>query len=721
MTAYADLDPVSTAYADLEIGLHPWDAESYAVELRYSPPRSDADIRLVPKGPAFVRFDLDRLRLLTPDTAEYGQLLSRTLFADPAVLTAFKETCVNAQSHNVPLRVRLLISSSAPKLHALRWETLRDPREEYASLLLTGDHVLFSRYLDSLDWRPVHARPQNALRALVVIANPADLGNQPGRWPFKPIDVEGELSRAEAGLAKIAVTTLGSGGSAHLENIIAHLRDGHDILYLVCHGALVRGEPRLWLEDEAGDADVVAGSELVDRLRELPQTPGLVVLASCQSAGMGEEARSDDGGVLAALGPRLADAGVPAVLAMQGNITMRTVAEFMPVFFKELQRDGQIDRAVAVARGAIRERPDNWTPVLFMRLRSGRIWGEPGPGDRPVFEKWDALLMHIHRQRCTPILGSGLVESLLGSSREIARRWADTYRFPMSPHDREDLPQVAQYLTINQDQSYPREELPEYLRRELLRRYQERLPQGIESVPLDELIAAVGKLRREEEALEPHQILARLPFPIYITTNPDPLLEDALADASSGISDGAVKRPQMGLCNWNERIDPLPSVYDREPDYRPDATRPLVYHLFGRLSQPDSLVLTEDDYFDYLISVTSDKERIPGVVRRALANTALLFLGFQLDDWNFRVLFRSILSQGGSTLLKRYVHVAVQIDPQGGHILEPERARRYLEGYFGHAEISIYWGSVEEFVKELQSHWILRYGPDPGRLASPYD
>ena len=95
-----------------------------------------------------------------------------------------------------------------------------------------------------------------------------------------------------------------------------------------------------------------------------------MVLASCQSAGSGADARTDDDGALAALGPRLAEeAGIPAVVAMQGNVFMTTVARFMPTFFAELQRDGQIDRAMAVARGAVRDAPDWWAPTLFMRLR----------------------------------------------------------------------------------------------------------------------------------------------------------------------------------------------------------------------------------------------------------------------------------------------------------------------------------------------------------------
>jgi hypothetical protein len=117
------------------------------------------------------------------------------------------------------------------------------------------------------------------------------------------------------------------------------------------------------------------------------------------------------------------------------------------------------------------------------------------------------------------------------------------------------------------------------------------------------------------------------------------------------------------------------------------------------------VVLTEDDYFDYLIGVTSNKDLIPSVVRRALADTALLFLGFQMDDWNFRVLFRSLMSQEGRGRRNRYAHVAVQIDPEEGRTLAPERARRYLETYFQGADISIYWGSAEDFIRELQRRW----------------
>jgi hypothetical protein len=58
----------------------------------------------------------------------------------------------------------------------------------------------------------------------------------------------------------------------------------------------------------------------------------------------------------------------------------------------------------------------------------------------------------------------------------------------------------------------------------------------------------------------------------------------------------------------------------------------------------------------------------------------------------------------------------VQIDPEEGRLLDPERARRYLESYFQHADISIYWGTAEDFVHDL----LVRYHDDsatdpPGR------
>jgi hypothetical protein len=189
---------------------------------------------------------------------------------------------------------------------------------------------------------------------------------------------------------------------------------------------------------------------------------------------------------------------------------------------------------------------------------------------------------------------------------------------------------------------------------------------------------------------EPHKVLAGLDLPIYLTTNPDNLLGDALVEAG--------KKPHVLLCPRSDQRD---ESAEENPDYRPSVEEPLVYHLFGHLRDPDSVVLTQDDYFDYLIDITRNNEIIPKSVRANLANTALLFLGFQMSDWDFRVFFRSIMSQEGRGRRKRFSHVAVQIDPEQERIVDPERARRYLERYFLDTQINIFWGSAEDFLREL--------------------
>lgn len=690
-----------TASADLEIALRRLDGQTAAVELRFSPPGSDGDVRLGDEASA--SFVLDQLEALAYDTGEYGALLGRCLLAGP-VGEAFAKARQDADSAGAPLRVRLFVAPTAERLHALRWEALRDPTG--GASLLTNQNVLFSRYLASRDWRPVGVAPKSDLDAVVLVANPKGLGEwQPGGQALAPVDVAGELARARAGLGTMPVVELADPGTATLDGLVKALASGPEVLYLACHGFLAGGEPQLLLEGEDGTAVRVGGAELLARLAELPVLPRLVVLASCQS-GFGDDATSVDGGALAGLGPRLAEIGVPAVVAMQGNVSMATVAAFMPAFFAELDRDGQIDRAMAVARGAVRERPDWWMPVLFMRLKSGRLWYVPGFGGSGTgFERWPGLVNDIRRGRSLPILGPGMSDGLLGPREHIARGWAERYQFPMAPHEQDDLADVAQFLWATQGRQLPIDELRDYLQ-EVVDRHRDELPDDLRAqvapgtllapADLDRLITAVWAARGGGSAADPYSVVAGLPFPVFVTTQPVGLLAAALAAAG--------KQPRVDYCRWNDDADWPPSPYDADPAYVPSVEAPLVYHLFGHLAVERSLVLTADSYFDFLIGLTANRAAIPSDVTSALSDRALLFLGFRVDEWDFRVVFRSIMNlQGrGRTELS---HVAAQIDPEGTQTVSPAGARRYLEKYLQCSQVDLYWGSTEAFVRDLQQNW----------------
>jgi len=37
--------------------------------------------------------------------------------------------------------------------------------------------------------------------------------------------------------------------------------------------------------------------------------------------------------------------------------------------------------------------------------------------------------------------------------------------------------------------------------------------------------------------------------------------------------------------------------------------------------------------------------------------------------------------------------------------MNPRRARAYLQKYFGQAQINLYWGKPEDFLRELYQRW----------------
>lgn len=380
----------------LEIGLYRGDESSkYIVELRFIDPQNNIDAR----KSGHAQFDVDRLKQLTLSPLEYGQCLTNHLFTDPNIRSKF----VYAQGMvgNRSLRLRLAIGANATELHTLHWEMLRHP--DTGESLLCNEHLLFSRYLSKDNWRPIELSPPSQLQALVAIANPENLADYaPAGTSLTPVNVEQEYTLIRESLAAIPTTFLVTKGAVTLNAIITHLRNGADICYLVAHGALIKGKPHLWLEKENGQTDVVNGELLVSRMQELRHPPRLVVLASCQSAGTGES----EGDALKALGPRLAEKGIPAVLAMQGAISMETIAQFMPIFFRELQRDGQIDHAVAVARSMVmRERHDWWMPVLF--LRETNMWKTPADQSDVLSSADTSPKQNVHIQNVQGFVNAG--------------------------------------------------------------------------------------------------------------------------------------------------------------------------------------------------------------------------------------------------------------------------------------------------------------------------
>jgi hypothetical protein len=182
---------------------------------------------------------------------------------------------------------------------------------------------------------------------------------------------------------------------------------------------------------------------------------------------------------------------------------------------------------------------------------------------------------------------------------------------------------------------------------------------------------------------------------VYVTTNFDPLLERALKAHE--------RAPQQVRTRW--RYGKAPRARRRGAVAAPTVKAPLVYHVFGAFGPADRRRPGADrGRLLRLPDLTRRAAKLmPAEVESALVDNSLLFLGFRLTDWHFRVLFRLMMSLPGRERLKQYCHVAVQLDPDMQTMADVEGAKVYLAEYFGkEANIDIFWGSSEEFLCALR-------------------
>lgn len=319
------------------------------------------------QGPFPVALDEDALRAAAGDADVYGAALTGMLFHEEALRTQLAAARATAEDRGAPLRLRLALTAGAEALHRLRWELLRLPGTSLP--LCTREDILFSRYLPVGQDSSAPVPAKDALKALVAVASPGDL-EQKG---YANIDRGEQVERAKAGLPGLHIDWLPDGDADHCT--LARLVEcipGRDVLYLVCHGRTGASGGVLLLEGEDGKGAFIPVADLATRLAGTFALPRLAVLVVCESAGAAE--------ALGALGPALVTLGIPAVIAMHGALTFESAKRFLPALLRGLLEDGPaelagaIDRAVSLARRAILDQPDAAAPVLFMGLKSGKLW-----------------------------------------------------------------------------------------------------------------------------------------------------------------------------------------------------------------------------------------------------------------------------------------------------------------------------------------------------------
>ena len=289
---------------------------------------------------------------------------------------------------------------------------------------------------------------------------------------------------------------------------------------------------------------------------------------------------------------------------------------------------------------------------------------------------WEILLARIKAGTCTPFLGAAVNHGILPLGADIAQDWSLQFDYPLET--RNDLAKVAQFLAINKDPTRPKEIIRDRLDSQLK--------------PFD-----------FNDNREPLNVLAKLPLPVYLTTNYDDLLFRAIEH--HGLA--ANRRPAFEICKWNNSPTVKLNYLKRGSSFSPSVQTPLIYHLHGHKSVLDSLVLTEDDYLDFLVNMSKDIGKfLPARIQEAVTGSSLLFVGYSLADIDFRVLFRGLLGNLEAAIGK--MSVAVQL-PYDGSNPNKNKAETYITQYFGNikasAPVHVYWGTAQTFTEELWDRW----------------
>ena len=306
----------------------------------------------------------------------FGHTLFEALMTGE-VRSRYAVSRAKADQEEKGLRVRLHIE--APDLAALPWEYLYDQGEgEYLCLSRSTPLVRYLNLPRSRETLTV-APP---LRILGLVASPDS--------PATPrLDVETEqarLERALNGLTKRGLVELHWLEGHTWRDLQQAMWPGHGpwhMLHFIGHGGFNEQseEGMLALETDEGGLHLLSATHLGRVLRD-HRSLRLVLLNSCEGAKGSKHDR------FSSVGATLARAGIPAVLAMQYEITDRAALELTRTFYEALAGGLPVDAALTEARLAINIGISNsleWgTPVLFQRASEGTLFHLEGAPPPPV-------------------------------------------------------------------------------------------------------------------------------------------------------------------------------------------------------------------------------------------------------------------------------------------------------------------------------------------------
>lgn len=289
-------------------------------------------------------------------------------------------------------------------------------------------------------------------------------------------------------------------------------------------------------------------------------------------------------------------------------------------------------------------------------------------------DSWELLINKIQVGVCVPIIGPDMCRDPIISESTLAAEWSQAHGYGLRGEI--EIARVAQYLGYIQPDGFSVKS--ELTARRLLNTRPDFL----------------------DDEHNHYRMLSRLPFPIYITTNSDGFLFEALkAEGKSP------KEWHLWNEGWIEQHrDDVETGFNNLTDHEP-----AIVYLFGHYSQPELMRVSEDEFLEYVFNIGRNASMFPTWLPRILRNNMLLILGFQLHDWTFRTITR-VFSEYMVDRDAGLSHLAVQIAPLRDNPApdQIEKAEYYIRKYLQEMHSDVFIGEPANFLNQLIQKWEAR-------------
>lgn len=130
-----------------------------------------------------------------------------------------------------------------------------------------------------------------------------------------------------------------------------------------------------------------------------------------------------------------------------------------------------------------------------------------------------------------------------------------------------------------------------------------------------------------------HEQLAKLPLRLVVNANADDLLCKRLNEAAADTC-------LLKFYDISNSEVPGESVNGQSSLAATPAYKVIQYNIFGIFSHPDSILYTESQFLNFINNVLLGNPKLDSDVNRELQSQEnYLFLGFDFDQWYFKILF----------------------------------------------------------------------------------